>query len=145
MVDRPFSERRPMGPFVDLDALRRGDMKQVFGVSGTPMPDRRKNDTYITYILGGGHVGVIRDIEQNIKEKIEARNEPVSRVNFIRSGGASAYSGLDITNQGVVVRLRGSDLPISDEYIHTVEGIINRVEAIEQSGSSVSDIIIDQG
>lgn len=134
-----------MGPFVDLDALRQGDMKQVFGVTGTPMPDRRKNETYITYILDGGHISVFRGMEDRIADKIKARDEPVRRVNFVRSGGASVFSGLDITNQAVVVSVRGSDLPISDEYLHTVEGIIARDEATEQAGAEVSDIIIDQG
>lgn len=141
MVERPLENSRPFGPVVNIDNLKQrmnnlSGGKSVVGISGTPMPQRPKNEMVISYLLEGTHIFRSRDAKNNIKQKVKARYDNY-RVDFKKSGETS--KGM-FKNQAVVIRIPGSELPFNDDDVHRIEDVINR----NLNDVEVVQIIIDQ-
>lgn len=138
---RPFADKRPLGPFVvsqgpsedpkkytelDFD----DDGKDVIGISGTPMPDRDKEDLMVIYVLGGDHIAFSTEFKKRVQRDINSRDifrEPV-RVKFLRSGTSAAKS---FTEQAVLIDIPGENLAITESQLHRIEGIIERPPQVD--------------
>lgn len=135
-MKRPFSDKRPLGPFAQSSS------KEVMGVSGTPMPDRSKNNQVLIYRLEGDHIAFIKDFAKAVKQDIDGRHLfESSRVTYKKSG-VSSKANFD--EQAIIVRVRADEVPFTDEQIHVVEDTITRVAQNENINVSVSHIYIEQ-
>lgn len=110
--------------------------KEVVGSSGTPFPNREKNDILITYVLDGVFIYNTGDFKKNIEMKASARHDGVS-TRFKKNGKSSKA---DFKNQALILVVKGGQLPIRKELINKVKRIIERA----QEGIEVVDVIIDQ-
>ena len=135
-MERPFKDKRPLGPFVvsqsptedpkkytELDFDTEG--KEVIGMSGTPMPNREKEDLIVIYVLEGDHIALPRDFKKRVQRDINARDmfkDPV-RVKFLKSGKTASKS---FKEQAVFVSIPGSNLAITESQLQRVERIIER-------------------
>lgn len=130
---RPFERWRPVGPFFAL-----GDEKDVVGVSGTPWPNRAKNDMVLTFALGGDHIVIPKDVTNNIRMKLESRGYQGIEVDFKMSGSSSKAN---FDEQAVIIRVKGNALPIRKEQLEDIEGVIERNPEYD---IRVKGVIIDQ-
>lgn len=123
-------------PIYDTSSNVKNSEKNVVGISGTPFPNRKKNDILITYTLHGGHVLYISDLASNIQMKVEARYEGMD-VRYKKKGISSKG---DFKEQAIIVRVRGEALPIQRRHINKIEGIIERAA----DELRVDKVVIDQ-
>lgn len=145
MVDRPFADKRPFGPIVDINKVKRrlqnmaSGGKTVVGVSGTPFPNRPKHNMVLVYVIDGDHIPIIRDLNSDIRRKVTSRDEYSDFRVDIKRSGTSAKATFE--QQAIIIRVPGGDLPINDEDIHRIEQIINRAIPVD---AKVAQIIIEQ-
>lgn len=149
MVERPLADKRPFGPVVDLNRVKRrmnnmvSGGKSVVGTAGTPFPNRPKNDMYLTYVLDGDHIFETAEFNNVLRRKIKGRPEYSNwGVNFKKSGSSSKGT---FEQQASIIRVPGGELPFNDEDIHAIEGIINRTLRDNNLNTEVAQVIIDQG
>lgn len=144
MVERPLSDRRPIGPIFDLSDVKSrmsrmsGVQKSVIGVTGTPFPNRPKTPLAVTYVLEGRHIFNIRDEKENIRRELMTREEYSGFSVDYKESDSSSKAPFD--NQAFIVRIPGENLAVNDNDIHIIQDIIE--ESIE--GVEVAQIIIDQ-
>lgn len=140
MVDRPLKDKRPLGPFISTkwDDVS-GSGKQVIGVTGTPFPHRDKNNLVVTYVLRENKVVFTDKLANEVQRKVDGRFEDI-RIQVLKRGTTSSKP---FQNQAIVARIPGDRLPLEDEVIHTIEGVIERAKGPD-GGLKVDHIIIDQ-
>jgi hypothetical protein len=110
--------------------------KEVVGASGTPFPNREKNNILITYVLDGVHIYHTSDFRKNVEMKMRSRYDGIS-ARFKKSGSSSKAS---FKNQALILKIKGDQLPVRGELIERGKGVIERA----QENVEVVDIIIDQ-
>lgn len=143
-----FRRLTTLGPLV-----KENDSKEVVGIAGTPYPNRPKSDLVLTYILGGYTRPFInvRDAADDIQRKVDSRVSGTD-VTVLKSGRGSQkmYGGERLFDgQGVVVRIFGSRLPITETNLSKIDGVIQRKleqvneELDDADGVFIEDVIFD--
>ena len=132
MIMRPLKSIRPIGPFSDKFTDKPGEGKQVIGSSGTPMPNKPKCDTWVIYVISGqgSRPFKSREFKNNVQRKINARDDLQNiRVEFLKSGISSTKN---FKEQAVLVRIPGSEMPMTESQLSRIQGIIEReVDGLE--------------
>ena len=134
MVDRPFSDKRPFGPFVDLGLgeARQSDEKDIMGTSGIPRPNRAKSNLNVVYVFDKHMTFLPREAQaQPLQDKIDDKVDGSVRIREQRSGQLRRFG---IEEQALVVKFGGAtsvvgasnSLPVQDGTIHKVEKTIER-------------------
>lgn len=138
--NRPLKNVRPIGPFISTkwDDVP-GSGKKVIGVAGTPFPNRPKNPLVITYVLQKGRMTMLQEAQKNIQMKVDSRYDGIN-IKVHRSGVDSATP---FKNQAVSATIKPKNLPLEDDVIHRIEGIIERYSKYDND-IEVGSIIIDQ-
>lgn len=138
MVDRPFRESRPVGPFMDINLDEALGEKVQFGVSGTTMPNLRKSPMNILFVLDKHVATLPKDIRGTLRDKItdKLRGTPGLAV---KRGGSSAKAPFD--EQAIVVTLKSDNLPVQDAQIHKIANAIER--HYSDFGVGVKTVIMD--
>lgn len=128
-MKRPFKDKRLVGPFVSSDkftklGFRPEDEKEVVGVSGTPFPNYDKEELLVIYVLEGDHLAMARQIEKDVKNKINSRGEfDRFGVRFLKSGKSSTKQ---FKEQAVLVKVPKESIAITESSLQRIEDIIVR-------------------
>lgn len=138
-MNRPLSRIRPVGPVFSQDKFTRlgfrgEDEKEVVGVSGTPFPNKEKEDLLVIYVLQGSRIFRSDDFSSNVQRKINGRPEYDSyNVRFLKSGTSAKKQ---FKEQAVLVEIPSEDIATTRTDLDTFEGIILR-EAEDAADSTV--------
>lgn len=138
MVERPFADRRPIGPVMDLNLDREVGDKIQLGVPGTSMPGVSKSPMNVLFVLEDHVATLPRDVDGPLNGKIVDKFDGTPRIKAKRSGPASEAA---FDEQAIIVTLRSDSLPVQDAQIH------NAVDSIERHysdfGVRVRTVIMD--
>lgn len=139
MVERPFADRRPVGPLMDINLDRERGNKVQVGVSGSSLPNVRKSPLNILYVLDKHVATLPKDLRDGtLPEKIKSKFNGEPRVSAKRSG-ASSIAPFD--DQAIIVALKGKSLPVQQTSINRAS---NSIEMhYNDFGAGVKNIIID--
>lgn len=138
MPERPLADKRPVGPFMDIDLSRDMGDKVQLGVPGTSMPGRRKSNLNVLYVLDKHVATLPNDVDGTLKDKILDKIEGDVRVSVKRSGVSSKAP---FKEQAIIVRIRGYTLPVQESEINAVANSIDR--HYSDFGAGVKTIIFD--
>lgn len=139
MVDRPLEDKRPVGPLMDIDMERDMGDKVQLGVSGTSMPNLRKSNLNVLYVLDTNVATLPKDIERGtlqVKMRDKFDGSPLVRA---KRSGRTSQAPFD--EQAVIVRLRDDSLPVQQAQINRASNAI--VEHYSDLGVGVKNIIMD--
>jgi hypothetical protein len=136
-MNRPLSSVRPVGPVVSQQT------KSVLGVTGTPMPNRKKNNIVVTFKLDGDHITLIDEFTTNVSRKVAARDDFKNPVFKYKRSGSSSKA--DFKNQAIIMELTGDELPIRESSLERVKGVIERAAYdLYEDQVTVQEVFIDQ-
>jgi hypothetical protein len=132
MVNRPFEDERPFGPFIDLGLgeVRHSEKKQTIGITGTTRPYERKGRLSVLYILDRHEPFLPREINSDrFHQKVNEEVDGVVKMSVKRSGQLRRFG---INSQAVVAHFGGSttevgarnSLPVQDGTIHRIGEIV---------------------
>lgn len=141
MVERPFADRRPVGPLMDINFDRDMGEKVQLGVSGISMPDIRKSPMNVLYVLDTNVATLPRDIRSGtLSDKIKDKFNGSPWIKVKRSG-TSGKAPFD--EQAVIAQLRSDSLPVQESQVNAAANTIERHYANQDFPVDVKNILFD--
>lgn len=138
MPSRPFADKRPIGPLMDIDLSRERGEKIQLGTSGTSHPDRPKGVLNVLFVIDKHIATLPGDVRGNLKNKIWDKVDGSPYIRVKRSGRSSAAP---FDEQAIIVRLDDDSLPVQEGQINRIANTID--SHYSEFDAGVKNIIYD--
>lgn len=141
MSKRPFADKRPIGPLMDIDLSRERGEKIQLGTSGTSMPDRPKGTLNVLFVMDRHVATLPGDVRSGtLRDKIWDKVDGKPYLSVKRSGRSSAAP---FDEQAVIVRLDEDNLPVQQGQINRIANTIENHYSNLDFDVGVKNIIFD--